>query len=165
MSSSTSPDLLRGWIFDIYPGDEGEIIVWIISETGERIRLIDKFQPKIYVSGAQKDIECLVSRLYENWEISSWCFTKKYVKATDQQKRRVLQLTLKDYRKAPFLTREILRRGNYSKYDVHNADLHTDRAYLFSKDLFPLAFVEIIKQNTHLNYTLKDDVTRTDYLV
>ena len=165
MNSSTSPNLLRGWIFDIYPGDEGEIIVWIISETGERIRLIDKFQPKIYVSGAQKDIECLVSRLYRNWEISSWCFTEKYVKATDQQKRRVLQLTLKDYRKAPFLTREILRMGDYSKYDVHNADLHTDRAYLFSKDLFPLAFVEIIKQNTNLSYTLKDDVTRTDYVV
>ena len=54
MSSSTSPDLLRGWIFDVYPGDEGEIIVWIISETGERIRLIDKFQPQIYVSGAQR---------------------------------------------------------------------------------------------------------------
>ena len=165
MNSSTSPDLLRGWIFDIYPGDEGEIIVWIISEKGERIRLIDRFQPNIYVSGAQKDIECLVSSLYENWEISSWCFTEKYVKATDQQKRPVLQLTLKDYRKAPSLTREILRKGDYSKYDVHNADLHTDRAYLFSKDLFPLAFVEIIKQNTHLNYTLKDDVTRTDYVV
>ena len=55
--------------------------------------------------------------------------------------------------------------GDYSKYDVHNADLHTDRAYLFSKDLFPLAFVEINKQNTNLNYTLKDDVTSTDYLV
>ena len=156
---------MKGWIFDVYPGDEGEVIVWIISETGERIRLIDKFQPKIYVSGAQEDIERLVSRLYKNWEIISWCFTEKYVKATDQQKSRVLQLTLKDYRKAPNLTREILRLGDYSKYDLHDADLHTDRAYLFSKDLFPLAFVEINKQNTHLSYTLKDDVASTDYVV
>jgi len=50
----------------------------------ERFRLIDKFAPKIYVSGAQEDIERLISRLYKNWEISSWCFTEKYVKATDQ---------------------------------------------------------------------------------
>jgi len=160
-----SADFIRGWIFDVYPAAEGEIVVWIISEKGERIRLIDKFEPKIYVSGAHEDIERLVSRLYKSWEIVSWCFTEKYVKATDQQKSCVLQLTLKDYRKASYLTREILRLGDYSKYDVHDADLHTDRAYLFSKDLFPLAFVEINKQNTHLSYTLKDDVASTDYAV
>jgi DNA polymerase elongation subunit (family B) len=78
---------------------------------------------------------------------------------------RVLELTLKDYRKAQNLTKEILRLGDYSKYEVHNADLHTDRAYFFSKDLFPLAFVEIKKQDTKLAYTLKDDVTSTDYVV
>ena len=162
-TSDCSPDRVRGWIFDVYPAAEGEIVVWIINEKGERIRLIDKFEPKIYVSGTQEDLERLASRLYKNWEIISWCFTQKYVKATDQQKSRVLQLTLKDYRKASYLTREILRMGDYSKYDVHNTDLHTDRAYLFSKDLFPLAFVEINKQNTHFSYTLKDDVASTDY--
>ena len=164
-SQTLSHDKIRGWIFDIYPADEGEIVVWIISESGERIRLIDRFQPQIYVSGAKDDLERLVGRLYRNWEICSWCFTEKYVKATDQTKSRVLQLTLKDYRKAPYLTREILRMGDYSKCEVHDADLHTDRAYLFSKDLFPLAYVEINKQNTTLAYTLKDDVTRTDYTV
>ena len=84
---------------------------------------------------------------------------------TDNQKSPVLQITLKDYRIAPRLTREILQMGDYSRYDVHDADLHTDRAYLFSKDLFPLAFVEITKQNGSLRYTLKDDTTRTDYEV
>ena len=77
----------------------------------------------------------------------------------------MLELTLKDYRKAPTLTQEILQLGDYSKLEVHNADLHTDRAYLFSKDLFPLALVEIQKQNDKLVYTLKDDVSSTDYLV
>jgi DNA polymerase-2 len=127
--------------------------------------LIDQFHPKIYVSGAKEDLERLASRLYKNWEISDWCFTEKYVKATDQNKSRVLELTLKDYRKAPLLTREILRLGDYSRYDVHNADLHTDRAYLFSKDLFPLAFVEVTQQSSTLSYSLKDDVKSTDYVV
>ena len=36
---------------------------------------------------------------------------------------------------------------------------------MFSKDLFPLAFVEITKQNGSLKYALKDDITRTDYEV
>ena len=77
----------------------------------------------------------------------------------------MLELTLKDYRKAPYLTREILQLGDYSRLEVHNADLHTDRAYLFSRDLFPLAQVEIQKQNDKLVYTLKDDVASTDYVV
>ncbi|MGE5556857.1 MAG: DNA polymerase domain-containing protein [Methanocella sp.] len=76
-----------------------------------------------------------------------------------------MELTLKDYRKATYLTKEILRLGDYSRLDVHNADLHTDRAYLFSRDLFPLAFVDIQKKGGRLVYTLKDDVASTDYSI
>jgi DNA polymerase, archaea type len=164
-SQTLSHECIRGWIFDVYPAGEGEVAVWIISETGERIRLIDKFEPNIYVSGVKEDVERLVSKLYRNRDIAAWGFAEKYAKPTDQQKSRVLELTLKDYRKAQYLTREILRLEDYSKYDVHNADLHTDRAYFFSKDLFPLAYVEIKKQNTTLTYTLKDDVASTNYAV
>jgi len=164
-SQTPNHDCIKGWIFDIYPAGESEIVVWIISETGERIRLIDKFEPKIYVSGPKDDVERLVSKLYRNRDIAAWGFAQKYAKPTDQQKSRVLELTLKDYRKAQNLTREILRLGDYIKYEVHNADLHTDRAYLFSKDLFPLAFVEIKKQNTTLTYTLKDDAASTNYAI
>jgi DNA polymerase, archaea type len=156
---------VKGWIFDVYPGGQGEVVVWIIGEQGERIRLIDTFHPNIYVSGSQIELEHLITQLYRSWDISSWGFTEKYVKATDQNKSRVLQLTLKDYRKAPLLTMDISRMGDYSRYDVHDADLHTDRAYLFSKDLFPLAFVEINRQGSDLNYTLLDDVKSTDYVV
>ena len=164
-SQTLSHDCIRGWIFDVYPAGESEVVVWIISETGERIRLIDKFEPKIYVSSSNDNVERLVSKLYSNRDIVAWGFAQKYAKPTDQQKSRVLELTLKDYRKAKNLTKEILRLGDYIKYEVHNADLHTDRAYLFSKDLFPLAFVEIKKQNTNLTYTLKDDAASTNYAI
>jgi DNA polymerase-2 len=58
-----------------------------------------------------------------------------------------------------------MRFGNYSKFEVHNADLNTDRAYLFAKELFPLAQVEIEKKGSTLTYNLKDNVTNTDYQV
>ena len=164
-SSNQSSNSIKGWIFDVYPAGEGEVVVWIISENGDRIRLMDKFEPKIYVSGAKEELERLVSKLYRNHDIAAWGFTEKYAKPTDNQKSRVLELTLKDYRKARTLTREILWLGDYSKYDVNNGELQTDRAYMFSHDLFPLAFVEIKNQGTKLAYTLKDDVTSTDYTV
>jgi hypothetical protein len=34
-------------IMDACPAEGGEVAVWNITETGERRRLIDKFQPKI----------------------------------------------------------------------------------------------------------------------
>ena len=117
-SQSLSHDCIRGWIFDVYPAGEGEIVVWIISESGERIRLIDKFEPKIYVSGSKEDVERLVSKLYRNHDIVAWGFAEKYAKPTDNQKSRVLELTLKDYRKAQNLTREILMLGDYSNYSL-----------------------------------------------
>ena len=145
MTSNTQavPDHVKGWILDAYPAGEGEIAVWIITETGERIRLNDKFQSKIYISTAQDELERLVSRLYNNQIIASWCFTYKYAQPTDNEKSRVLELTLKDCRKTQSLTRNILKLGDYLRYEIHNCDLRGDRDYFFSHDIFPLALVEI----------------------
>jgi hypothetical protein len=83
--------------------------VWIIIEQSEQIRLIDKFQPNINVTGATEELERLVGKLYRSQDIVTWKFTKKYAKPTGQQKTKVLTLTLRDYRKAIRLTHKILR--------------------------------------------------------
>jgi DNA polymerase elongation subunit (family B) len=164
-SQTPSSNTLKGWILDVYPADEGEVAIWIISESGERIRLIDKFQPQIYVSAKQDEIERLASRFYNNQDIATWNFAHKYAQPIDTEKTRVLEITLKDYRRISQLTRQILRLGEYSKYEIHNCDLHADRAYFFSKDLFPLAHVQIRNDRTNLTYTLLDSVASTDYAI
>ena len=76
MLSISSPCKIKGWILDAYPSNEGEITVWIISEAGQRIRLIDKFQPKIYVSSKQDNIDPLIGKLYNNSDVTKmgFCF-------------------------------------------------------------------------------------------
>ena len=167
MPTNTQPNLdhVKGWILDAYPAGDGEIAVWIISENGERIKLTDTFQSKIYVSTAQDELERLVSRLYNNQLIASWRFTYKYAQPTDNEKSRVLELTLKDCRKTQSLTRTILKMGDYLRYELHNCDLRGDRDYFFSHDIFPLAFVEVRNGDSSLDYTLLDSVTSTDYAV
>jgi DNA polymerase elongation subunit (family B) len=167
MPSNTEavPNHAKGWILDAYPSGQGEITVWVISETGERVKLTDKFQPKIYVSATQEELERLVSRLYNSHIIASWNFAYKYAQPPDTEKSRVLELTLKDCRKTGSLTRRILKMGDYLRYAVHNCDLRGDRDYFFSHDIFPLAFVEIKNENAGLEYTLLDSVTSTDYAV
>src|SRR4030067_2154972 len=119
-NTTTAPDHVKGWILDAYPAGEGEIAVWVINETGERVRFTDKFQPKIYVSTEQDELERLVSRLYNNHMIASWNFAFKFAQPTDSEKSRVLELTLKDCRKTGPLTRTILRMGDYLRYRIHN---------------------------------------------
>ncbi|MGW8289095.1 MAG: DNA polymerase domain-containing protein, partial [Candidatus Bathyarchaeia archaeon] len=161
----TQPKRVKGWLFDVYPSDLGEVTVWIIGENGERVKLRDEFQPKIHVSGKQDEIEKLASGFFSNKLIASWTFAYKHSQPTDNEKSRVLEVTLKDCRKISAFTRQILRQGDYLKYQVHNCDLHGDRYYLFSHDLFPLAKVEVEAEASHLKYTLQDSVRDVHYSV
>ena len=161
----SEPRRIRGWIFDVYPSDFGKVAVWVISETGERVRLTDRFEPCIYVSGKQDDLERLISRLFDNQKIASLRFTQKYAQPTDTEKSRVLEITVKDCRQIRPLTLEILRMGDYLRYELHNCDIQSDRLYFFIHDLFPLAFVEVKVSKSGLDYTLLDSVKSTDYVV
>jgi DNA polymerase elongation subunit (family B) len=163
--SISSPCKIKGWILDAYPSNEGEISVWIISEAGQRIRLVDKFQPKIYVSAKQENIDLLVGKLYNNSDIAKWSFAYKYAQPTDSEKTKVLELVLRDCRRTQSLTNTILKMGDYMRYQVSNCDLRGDRDYFFSHDIFPLALLEVKVEKTGLQYTLLDSVSSTDYAV
>jgi DNA polymerase elongation subunit (family B) len=162
MQSNGSPKI-RGWIFDVYPSNIGEMAVWIISENSQRIRLTDKFQPKIYVSGKKEDQEKLVGKIYSNPDIANWNFVYKFAQPTDSEKSRVLEITLKDCRKVSSLTNQILKIGDYMRLEVHNCDLRGDRTYFFTHDLFPLAFLEVENLKAGLKYALLDSVESIDY--
>jgi DNA polymerase elongation subunit (family B) len=165
MLSINSPCKIKGWILDAYPSNEGEITVWMISEAGQRIRLIDTFHPKIYVSSKQDNIEPLIGRLYNNSDVIKWDFAYKYAQPTDSEKSKVLELALRDCRRTTTLTNNILRMGDFMRYQVSNCDLKGDRAYFFSHDIFPLALVEVKVDKTGLQYSLLDSVASTDYAI
>lgn len=156
---------IRGWLFDVYPSNFGEMAVWIISEDGQRIRLTDRFQSKLYVSGRQEDIERLTNKLFSNKDVACWSYTYKYEHPSDTEKSKVLAVTLKDCRKTRSLTNEILKLGDYLRFQVYNCDLHGDRDYLFSHDLFPLAFLEVEAENSGLKYQVLDSVESLNYSV
>ncbi len=159
------PKRVKGWLFDVYPSGFGEVTVWIISENGERIRFTDRFQPKIYVSGKQEDVERLASSFFSMQNVAAWNFVYKYAQPTDSEKSRVLEVALEDCRKTSAFTRNILEKGDYLRYQVNNCDLHGDRAYLFSRDLFPFAHLEVEADQKNLRYQLIDSVKHIHYSV
>jgi DNA polymerase elongation subunit (family B) len=156
---------VKGWIFDLYPSAFGQMSLWVIAENGERVRLIDAFQPKIYISGTEEDIERLSTHFFANRSIAACRFVHKYASPIDTEKSKVLEVALNDCRRIPFVVREILEMGGYWRYHVHNCDLRSAQAYLYERDLFPLALVEIAVEKYGLRYRLLDSVESVDYRV
>ncbi len=156
---------VKGWLFDLYPSAFGQMCIWVIAENGERIRLVDEFEPKIYISGKEEDIERLLTRFFSNRSIASCRFVYRYASATDAEKSRVLEVVLKDCRRIPFFVRGVLEAGGYLRYQVHNCDLRGAQAYLYDRDIFPLAFAEIEVEEHRLRYHVLDSVESVDYQV
>jgi len=155
---------VRGWLFDVYPSTEGQMNVWVICEDGQRIKLVDSFKPRFYVSSKKASLDELQS-LVSTLAVDSCRFVPKYVDSTNWSESVVLEVTVTNYQKIPFLVNKILESGKYLRYQVHNSDVAPSQLYLYERDLFPLAFVEIKVEKYALTYKLLDSVEKLNYTV
>jgi len=162
-SDFTSLKIIRGWLLDLYPSDPGEITVWIITENGDRVKLVDKFQPKVYVSGKMADLSKLTDHFVTSKYVARWRYVKKYADFMEGMKSKVLEITTTNCRRIPHFARKLLRLGGYRKFRLHNIDLPNAQTYLYEKDIFPLAHVAVIDQGERLAYCLLDSVKSIDY--
>jgi len=157
-------DKIKGWLFDVYPSTDGQMNVWVICENGQRIKLVDTFKPRFYVSSKKaftNELKSIVSKL----PVNSFRFVSKHVDPTNWSKSMVLEVTVTNYQKIPFLVRKILESGKYLRYQIHNSDVAPSQLYLYERGLFPLAFVEINVEKYALSYTLLDSVEVVNYTV
>ncbi|MFZ7138221.1 MAG: DNA polymerase domain-containing protein [archaeon] len=155
---------VRGWLLDVYPSPDGQMNVWIICENGKRMKLVDSFKPCFYVSSknaSANELQSLVSKL----PVDSIRFVSKHVDSTNWSKSMALEVTVTNYQKIPVLVRKILESGKYLRYQVHNSDVAPSQLYLYERDLFPLAFVEINIEKYELRYKLLDSVDAVNYSV
>jgi DNA polymerase I len=139
--------------------------VWIIAEDGQRQHLRDEFKPKIYVSDKENQLNSIFYELVSDRSVDSCRFVQKYASPTAFEKSKVLEVVLKDYSNVSFLVRRVLQAGRYLRYRVHNCDLKPSQVYLYERDIFPLAFVEVEVGKFGLNYRLLDSVESVDYQV
>ena len=154
---------IRGWILDIYPSGPGEMAVWIITENGERVKLLDRFQPKIYMSGPITDLSRLADQLMTHDLVAGWRYVEKYANFMEDSRSTVLELTLTDRGKIPSFIRQLLEIKEYQNLRFHNVDLPDAQAYLYVRDVFPLGLVEVIALAGKLTYRLLDSVESVDY--
>jgi hypothetical protein len=131
---------LKGWLFDVYPSGPDEVAVWIIAENGERLRLVDRFTHKIYVSGVFSNLNSLAEKIKKSrFAACGLRFVEKYADFMEDRKQKVLEIEVNDFRQASVLARKILVLGEYERFRLCNVDVPISQAYLYDKDVFPLA--------------------------
>ena len=152
-------------MLDVYPSGPGEMTVWIVAENGERVRLKDEFQPKIYVSGRVADLSKLTNRLATCESVVRWRYVEKHADFMEDKRSKVLEIVTTDCQGIPFFARELLRLGGYRRFRLHNVDVPDAQNYFYDRDIFPLAFVGVAVQGGRLAYWLLDSVESVDYVV
>ena len=148
-------------MLDIYPSGPGEMAVWIIAESGERLRLSDRFYPKIYASGAAADLSRLEEQLMTVDSVVRWRYVEKCADFMDNRKSRVLEITVTDHRGIPHVARQL--QGFGESIRLRNVDVPDAQSYLYDRGIFPLAFLEVDAQGNRLAYRLLDSVESVDY--
>ena len=135
------------------------MVVWLKKEDGSCVRLVDPWKPRIHVCGDAQDLLRLSSEHF----VPQACFTEKFERPGDRGVSRILEIEVEDDREAEKLAGRIQQHGRFSKLRIYDVDVPAVQMYLYSKDLFPLAFVEAEETCNGISWRLKDSREKTDY--
>ncbi|MDG6925284.1 MAG: hypothetical protein JRN09_01895 [Nitrososphaerota archaeon] len=155
---------MRGWIFDLYPGQPGEMVVWMKDADGRAHRLVDSWAPSFYVAcdsrerlvglSASPDVQRYAARTE---------FVQRRERITDGCESTVLKVTVRDAAKMLELARVIERESAFGDARIYNCDVPPGQSYMYERDIFPLALCDVREGPYGLRWALDDDVREYDY--
>jgi DNA polymerase II len=134
----TGRNKLRGWLLDIYPGDEG-LSLWLLGRDGKRHHLHQPFAIKFYIAGPSSQL-----RLAWKWLASQ---PEKPVLAREERRDLfsgcipVLSVTLSQSEDLPRLFRRISRV--FPDLIYYDADIHLCLRHAARHETYPLADCEM----------------------
>ncbi|HEV2226139.1 MAG TPA: DNA polymerase domain-containing protein [Nitrososphaerales archaeon] len=153
---------MLGHILDLYPGNPGEMVVWLKLENGDAVRLVDRWSPSIFIGTDNKsDFTVPLQILRDDFVWTR--VVEKRERVVDSDMSQVVEAKLRDARKAQQVAGRIERLGPFGTFRLYNADVPPAQSYLYEHDIFPLAHCEVQQQGDRLNWELKDDVWAYDY--
>ncbi len=153
---------MRGWILDLYPGNPGEMVVWLKAEDGRAVRLVDHWSPSLFVATDDRsDLSMPLQVLRPEF---AWTrVVKKRERVTDAADSEVVEAKLGDAKRMQQVAARLERMGPFGTFRIYNADIPPNQSYLYEHDLFPLAYCEVSQAGNRLEWELRDDVWKYDY--
>ena len=135
----SSPPEIRGWLFDILLS-EGEILLWILTETGERRALVAPFRPRFYIGAPEPKIPLLLEKI-ARMALPCTLTTAERRTLWESHPRQVIEVSLSHAGAFSSVFSTIAR--SFPEADFFNVDIDLPRLFLYETGLFPLAFCRI----------------------
>jgi len=140
------------------------MVVWLKLEDGQAVRLVDHWSPSIYVA-ADEIAELSVPLAIVKDDLAWTRVVSRYERITDRTKSDVVEVKLKDAKRALQVGERIERLGPFGSHRLYNVDVPPPQAYLYEHDLFPLAYCEVTQSGDRLHWDLKDDFWAYEYSI
>jgi DNA polymerase elongation subunit (family B) len=156
---------VEGWLLDVYPGRDGEMVAWLKKDDGSAVRLTDSWRNAIYVSSSAEGLEQLAEWVEHQYTVFSCEYVNRRVNVFEYAKRPVLKLTLRNADHSERLAKELEMLDVKSPLHIFNADLMPAQTYFFEKELFPLARVRAEQAGASIRWKPLDSVMSEDYRI
>jgi DNA polymerase-2 len=153
---------VRGWILDLYPGGPGEVVVWLKREDGQAVRLVDHWSPSVFIAAdSRADLGIPLQVLAQ--DIAWTRVVQKRERVTDPCDSEVVEVRLRDAKKAQRVAGRIERMSPFGAFRLYNVDVPPAQSYLYEHDLFPLAYCDVVQVGETLEWELLDDAWKCEY--
>ena len=155
---------MKGWLFDLYPGNPGEMVVWFKLADGHTVRLVDHWSPSFFIAADQmSDLKMPLQIIGRELVWNS--VVQKHEKVTDSAKTEVVEAKVKDSKKVQQVAARLERLGPYGTFRLYNVDVPPNQSYLYEHDIFPLAYCEVTQVGDRLAWDLHDDDMAYEYTI
>lgn len=124
--------IIKGWIFDAYASPEG-VVVWVVGETGEKRRLVDRFSATFYIRELDSRREF-------------WKALPRGIQARLVRKREFYSGEEVDVWEVPVFPPAAAARiakalePFQGSIELYNGDIPVAQQYFYSRGVFPLAW-------------------------
>ena len=135
-----------GWLFDLYPLHD-RMVLWFITESGQRLRLEDNFPYCVYLGGPQARLTSLARALGQK----GWLRRAYPSQGRDLWTGREIPVVALEVKAYGLLPRVRQWLGTLpGEMACYNCDLDIAAAYLYSRRLWPCAWYAVEAQDGRL---------------
>ena len=149
---------MQGWLFDVYPDHENNVMVTWTANGRRAVRRTERFTPRIYVGAPMDDLRILRGQLEGYEAISGMDIVQRLKDIRDTEPSPVLEISIGSYGAMGDLARLIDAKGGFRHFTLYDVDQSMPFRYLTHLGLFPNALV-----NVGSNFELLDDRYSTEY--
>ena len=134
-----APPEFRGWLFDVLLSG-GEILLWILTDTGERRALVAPFRPRFYIGAPAPTIPRLLEKIAR---MSLPCTLATTERRTLWERAPQGVIEVSTSRAGTFSSVFTRIARHCPEAEFFNVDINLPRLFLYETGLFPLALCRV----------------------